>query len=125
MKRDEIAREVADRCGLSREEAARAIDAILETIEETLQRGDEVSFTGFGKFHAARRAARHGVNPRTGERIEISAARVPRFSAGTRLKQSLVLPGKGGEPFGALGGSMLSRESIKPQTLPGKGGEEF
>ena len=66
-----------------------AVDAVLETIQSTLQRGGEVSFTGFGKFTVADRGARQGVNPQTGERIQIAASRVPRFSAGSALKKAV------------------------------------
>ena len=63
-----------------------AVDAVLDTITETLSGGGEVSFTGFGKFHVAERGPRQGVNPRTGERITIPGGKVPRFSAGSALK---------------------------------------
>ena len=56
---------------------------------ETLKGGDSVNFTGFGKFSAAPRAARQGVNPRTGERVQIAATTVPKFSAGSQLKAAL------------------------------------
>ena len=51
--------------------------------------GDSITFTGFGKFHVTRRAARQGVNPRTGEPVQISAANVPKFSAGSQLKKAV------------------------------------
>ena len=56
---------------------------MLDTIQETLARGGEINFTGFGKFSVADRSARQGVNPQTGEKIQIAASRVPRFSAGS------------------------------------------
>ena len=59
------------------------------SIEDTLKRGGEVSFTGFGKFSVADRGARQGVNPQTGERIQIAASKVPRFSAGSGLKKAV------------------------------------
>jgi DNA-binding protein HU-beta len=80
---------VGDKSGLGKGEAGKAVDAVLDTIEETLKRGGEVNFTGFGKFSVAERGARQGVNPQTGERIQISASRVPRFSAGSALKKSV------------------------------------
>ena len=70
----------------SKKGASEALDAVLETITETLSGGGEVSFTGFGKFHVAERGPRQGVNPRTGERITIPGGKVPRFSAGSALK---------------------------------------
>jgi DNA-binding protein HU-beta len=80
---------VADRSGLSKRDASKAVDAFLDSITEALKQGDAVSFTGFGKFSAQQRAARQGVNPRTGERVQIPAATVPKFSAGSQLKQAL------------------------------------
>jgi DNA-binding protein HU-beta len=80
---------VADRSGLGKGEADNAVSAVLDTIEEVLTRGGEVSFTGFGKFSVADRSAREGVNPQTGEKIQIAASKVPRFSAGSALKKSV------------------------------------
>jgi len=85
----EIVDQVAAEADLSRAEAGRAVDAVLNAIQDALVRGSEVSFTGFGKFSSSERAARQGVNPQTGEPIEIAASRVPRFSAGSGLKKSL------------------------------------
>ena len=61
----------------------------LGVIESTLQSGDAITFTGFGKFHVTRRAERMGVNPRTGEKVQIKAANVPKFSAGSQLKKAV------------------------------------
>jgi DNA-binding protein HU-beta len=80
---------VAQESGLGKSEAGKAVDAVLDTISEVLSRGGEVSFTGFGKFSVADRGARQGVNPQTGEKIEIAATRVPRFSAGSALKSAV------------------------------------
>lgn len=89
MTKSEFVDQVASRSGLGKSEASKAVDASLEVIEETLKRGGEVNFTGFGKFTVADRGARQGVNPQTGERIQIAASRVPRFSAGSALKKSI------------------------------------
>lgn len=89
MTKAEIVDQVAAEADLSRAEAGRAVDAVLNAIQDALVRGSEVSFTGFGKFSSSERAARQGVNPQTGEPIEIAASRVPRFSAGSGLKKSL------------------------------------
>ena len=62
---------------------------MIESIEDSLKSGDEVSFTGFGKFHVANRGAREGRNPRTGETMTIAASRVPRFTAGSGLKKAV------------------------------------
>ncbi len=89
MTKAEVVDQVAVEAELSRAEAGRAVDAVLGVIADALARGGEVNFTGFGKFSASERGARQGVNPQTGERIEISASRVPRFSAGSTLKKSV------------------------------------
>jgi DNA-binding protein HU-beta len=80
---------VAQDTGMSKKDAETAVDSVLQTIQATLTRGGEVNFTGFGKFHVAERGARQGKHPRTGEPIEIAASRVPRFSAGAKLKQAV------------------------------------
>ena len=87
MTKAEVVDQVAAEADLSKQEASKAVDAVLGVIEEALARGSEVNFTGFGKFTAAERGARQGVNPQTGERIDIAASRVPRFSAGSALKK--------------------------------------
>lgn len=74
-----------DRIG-SKKLAGDAVDAMLDTITAALTSGEDVNFTGFGKFHVAERGPRQGVNPRTGERITIPGGKVPRFSAGSALK---------------------------------------
>ncbi len=89
MTKADFIDKVADRSGLSKRDASRAVDAFLDSITDALKQGDAVSFTGFGKFSAQQRAARQGVNPRTGERVQIPAATVPKFSAGSQLKQAL------------------------------------
>jgi DNA-binding protein HU-beta len=65
------------------------VDAFLGTVESVLKGGGQVNFTSFGKFSTSQRAARMGVNPRTGEKVHIAAARVPKFSAGSKLKASV------------------------------------
>ena len=89
MTKSEFVDQVASESGLSKGEATKAVDATLTVIEETLKRGGEINFTGFGKFSVADRGARQGVNPQTGERIQIAASRVPRFSAGSALKKAV------------------------------------
>jgi DNA-binding protein HU-beta len=80
---------VADRAGMSKRDAATAVDAVLDTITGALKNGDSVTFTGFGKFSTSARAARMGVNPRTGQRVQIAATTVPKFSAGSALKAAV------------------------------------
>jgi DNA-binding protein HU-beta len=80
---------VASKSGLSKRDATKAVDAFLDSITEALKGGEQVSFTGFGKFSPQQRKERQGVNPRTGQKVTIPAARVPKFSAGSQLKQAL------------------------------------
>jgi DNA-binding protein HU-beta len=90
VTKSEFVDAVSDRVdGLSRKQATDVVDAVLETITDTLQRGSDVTFSGFGKFHVAERGAREGVNPRTGERMQIPASKVPRFTAGSGLKNTI------------------------------------
>jgi DNA-binding protein HU-beta len=89
LTKNELVDRVAEESGLSRGDAGKAVDAVISTITETLSRGGDVSFTGFGKFSVAERGARQGVNPQTGERINIAASRVPRFSPGSALKSAV------------------------------------
>ena len=89
MNKSQLIEHVASKTDMPKREAADAVDAVLQTIEESLSRGGEISLTGFGKFSVAQRNARQGRNPRTGETIEIKAARVPRFSAGAGLKSAV------------------------------------
>jgi DNA-binding protein HU-beta len=89
MTKQEFIDAVAAKAGLTKRDAASAVDAALDVIEDTLSNGDSITFTGFGKFHVTRRDARQGVNPRTGEKVQIRAAVIPKFSAGSVLKRVL------------------------------------
>jgi len=89
VTKSELVDQVAARAEITRQEAGRAVDAVIATVEDALRRGSEVTLSGFGKFHVGERSARAGVNPRTGERIEIAASRVPRFTAGSGLKSAV------------------------------------
>ena len=89
MNKTELAEQIAERAGVSGAEAGRILDATLQTIEQELAAGREVTITGFGKFSVADRSAREGVNPATGERMAIAASKAPRFSAGAKLKQAV------------------------------------
>jgi DNA-binding protein HU-beta len=89
VTKGEFVDQVASETGLSKSDATKAVDAFIEVVTATLRRGGDVNFTGFGKFSVADRGARQGVNPQTGERIQIPASRVPRFSAGSSLKNAV------------------------------------
>jgi DNA-binding protein HU-beta len=89
MNKSQLIEAVAADSGLTKADSARALDSLLGTITKSLKKGDEVSITGFGKFSVVKRAARQGVNPRTGERVKIKASKAPKFSAGATLKHAV------------------------------------
>ena len=90
MTKQDFVDAVSSRTGISRRDAGTAVDAVLDCITDALRRGDSVAFTGFGKFHTTRRAAREGVNPRNpSQKVHIPAATVPKFSAGSQLKKAV------------------------------------
>lgn len=89
MTKQDFIQRISHKTGLSARDAGKAVEAFMETVTETLKSGDSVNFTGFGKFSPSKRAARQGVNPRTGERVHIAATTVPKFSAGSQLKAAL------------------------------------
>jgi DNA-binding protein HU-beta len=90
VTKQEFVDQIASKTDLSRKDAAKAVDAFLETVTETLTRGQDVAFTGFGKFSTQRRAERQGVNPRDpSQKVTIPAATVPKFSAGSSLKSAV------------------------------------
>jgi DNA-binding protein HU-beta len=89
LNKSELIEQVADRADIKRSEAEAAVNALTEVVKDTLQRGGDVAITGFGKFSVAERGARQGVNPQTGERIQIAASKAPKFSAGADFKKAL------------------------------------
>ena len=90
MNRSELIEKVAAETSSSKSEAQNHVDAILSVIEEELKSGGEVNITGFGKFSVQEREAREGVNPQTGQKMQIKASRTPKFSAGNALKKSIL-----------------------------------
>lgn len=89
MNKGELIDSVAASAGLSRADATKAVDAVLDSVSRTLSGGDGVSLVGFGTFSVKSRAARMGRNPRTGEAIQIKASKVPAFKAGKALKDAV------------------------------------
>ena len=96
--------QVASTTGLTRAQATKAVDAVLETISESLARGENVSLSGFGTFRVSNTAARQGRNPATGAAITIPAGKRIGFSAGSRLSSSVKGGGGGGSRGGGGGG---------------------
>ena len=89
MNKNDLVAEVADTAGLTKVDAAKAVDSVLDAITGSLKKGNEVRLVGFGTFSVAKRAASMGRNPRTGEPIKIAAAKRPKFSAGKALKDAV------------------------------------
>lgn len=88
LKRD-LQEVIADRVGLTKKQAGEALEAMLDAITEALAKGDRVLLTGFGTFEVRNRAARKGINPQTGESIQLPATKVPAFKAGKGLKEAV------------------------------------
>lgn len=80
---------VAAKTSLTKKDATAAVDAVLSSIQEVLEKGDRVQLIGFGNFEVRDRAARKGRNPRSGEEIEIPASKVPAFKPGKALKDAV------------------------------------
>ncbi len=88
MTKDDLIEAVAKVCD-SKKQATDAVNAITDAIAKALSKGEKVSLPGFGTFSISKRAARTGVNPRTGEKIKIAATKVPKFKAGKSLKDAV------------------------------------
>ena len=89
MNKLQLTDAVAQKAGMTKKDAAEAVNAILDVIVEALAAGDDVKITGFGGFEVKERAARTGRNPKTGEAVEIPASKYVAFSAGSSLKDKV------------------------------------
>ena len=89
MNKGELAGAVAEKTGLSKAQAGEALDAVLESIQDTLKKGEEVKIVGFGTFTVADRPAGEARNPRTGEKVQVPASKTPKFKAGAGLKDAV------------------------------------
>lgn len=89
MNKSEFIQAMAEKSGLSVKDATAALNATLETIQESLRKGEPVSFVGFGTFEVKERSARTGRNPRTKQPVEIPASKAPSFKAGKSLKEAV------------------------------------
>ena len=89
MNKSEVVDAIVDEADISKAAAGRALDAALGAVRSSLQRGESVSLVGFGTFLVRNRPARTGRNPRTGESVQIAAAKVPAFKPGKALKEAL------------------------------------
>ena len=89
MNKQELVASIAEKAGMTKADAARALDATVAAVTEALRQDETVTLVGFGSFYVGERAARTGRNPRTGKNIKIKAAKVPKFRAGKGLKNSV------------------------------------
>jgi len=89
MTKEEMVNKIAKDCKITKAQAARAVNGMIDGITSSLKKGKKVSFVGFGTFSVGKRKARTGRNPQTGESIKIPAARVPKFKAGKALKDAV------------------------------------
>jgi len=89
LNKQELIDNMADSADISKAAAGRALDAMISSISSALKKGDSLTLVGFGTFSVRSRAARTGRNPKTGETIQIKAAKVPAFKAGKALKDAL------------------------------------
>ena len=89
MNKTELIAEVAKKCGMSKKDSEKAINATIDTITDALCQGDKIQLVGFGGFETKKREARMGRNPKTKETIEIPATTIPVFKAGKALKDKV------------------------------------
>ena len=89
MNKNDLVASIASDTGMSKADAASAVDGVIDSITAALGRGEEVRLVGFGTFNVAHRRATQGRNPRTGEPIQIPASNQPKFRAGKGLKSAV------------------------------------
>lgn len=89
MNKADMVTAIAEKAGLSKKDAEKALLAFTDTIEEELKKGEKVQLVGFGTFEVSERAAREGRNPHTGETMNIPASKAPKFKAGKALKDAI------------------------------------
>lgn len=87
MTKSELVEAIAAKSGLTKADSSRALEAFMETVGETLKKGDKITLTGFGSFGVSKRAAREGRNPKTGLPVKIAARNSVSFKAGSKLKE--------------------------------------
>ena len=89
MNKADLIEQIAQAAEISKSAAERSVDALVNAVKTSLRKGDMVTLVGFGTFYVGKRQARAGRNPRTGEALEIAAAKVPKFRAGKALKDAI------------------------------------
>lgn len=86
MKKDELIALVSEQTGITKKSAGEAVNAVIDGITSALEKGDSISFSGFGSFKIVERPGREGRNPSTGEKIQIAASKTVKFTPGAGLK---------------------------------------
>lgn len=89
LNKTDLINAVSEKTGLTKKDAGASVDAVFESIQDALKKGDKVQLIGFGNFEVRERSARKGRNPQTGKEIEIAASKVPAFKAGKALKDAV------------------------------------
>jgi len=89
MNKTELVALIADKAGIAKKDAEKALAAFVDTVAEELKKGEKIQLVGFGTFEVRERAARTGINPQTGKSIEIAASKNPVFKAGKALKDAV------------------------------------
>ncbi len=89
MNKSELVAAIAEKSGLSKKDSEKALTSAIEVVTKSLAKGEKIQLVGFGTFDVSKRAARDGVNPKTGEKIKIKASKSPRFKAGKALKEAV------------------------------------
>jgi DNA-binding protein HU-beta len=89
LNKQDLVASIAEKAGLTKKDAEKAVNAFVDTVKSSLSSGDKVSLVGFGTFEVRERKARSGRNPQTGAEITIPAGRVPAFKPGKELRESV------------------------------------
>ncbi|HAE87209.1 TPA: DNA-binding protein HU [Candidatus Marinimicrobia bacterium] len=89
LSKADLVSKIAADAGITKDQAGKALNSFLEAVEDALKAGDKLTLVGFGTFYVAERRARTGVNPATGEKIQIAASKAPKFKAGKALKEAV------------------------------------
>lgn len=112
MNKAELIKSIAEKSGLTQKDADAALNGFIETIKETLAKGEDVTLVGFGSFDIQERAARTGRNPSTGDEILIAASKAPRFKAGKAFKDAILQP-EAPEPIKATSSKTATKKNTK------------
>ncbi|MGC9512779.1 MAG: HU family DNA-binding protein [Fidelibacterota bacterium] len=89
LSKADLVSKIAADAGITKDQAGKALNSFLGAVEDALKVGDKLTLVGFGTFYVAERSARTGVNPATGEKIQIAASKAPKFKAGKALKEAV------------------------------------